>query len=275
MADRRYILFSDLDGTLLDARTYGFDEARPALEAIRSRGIPLIVMTSKTAEETVPYVRAIGPGESYSTENGGAAYLAARQAALPPAGSVREGDYYRFDLGAPAARLIEFLAAFNLRRGAAIQTLRDLTVRQVAALTGLPEEAAGLARLRRFDLPLILPEAGEGLLDDLRAEAGRAGWSVVGGGRFPHLKGRADKGTAFDLLAPFYRTEKESRTVALGDSANDLPMLARADLAVLIPRPDGSLDPGLAEALPAALRAPCPGPEGWAAALLDVFHHGR
>jgi hypothetical protein len=45
------VVFSDLDGTLLDHETYSFDAARPGLDALKSRGIPLILASSKTRAE--------------------------------------------------------------------------------------------------------------------------------------------------------------------------------------------------------------------------------
>jgi phosphoglycolate phosphatase-like HAD superfamily hydrolase len=45
------IVFSDLDGTLLDHETYLFDAAQPALNALKARDIPLILASSKTRAE--------------------------------------------------------------------------------------------------------------------------------------------------------------------------------------------------------------------------------
>lgn len=275
MAGQRYILFSDLDGTLLDARTFDCEAARPALEGLKVRGIPLILMTSKSAEEALDYVRILANGESFSVENGGAAYLAAHRAAAAPPGAIADGGYYRWDLGVSVQRLKAFLQAFNRSRGTSIRTFDDMATEEVAAATGLPPRQAAQARRRRFDLPLIVPSGEEAALDLLSSEAAAAGLAVVGGGMFPHLKGPADKGTAYDRLLSVYASTGEAKAVALGDSANDLPMLARADLAVLMPRPDGSFDPGLRAALPRAVLAPRPGPEGWAAAVLGILRQRR
>ena len=51
MSARRLVIFSDLDGTLLDHQTYSPAPARPALEALRARAIPLVLCTSKTRAE--------------------------------------------------------------------------------------------------------------------------------------------------------------------------------------------------------------------------------
>ncbi len=256
MIDVRYILFSDLDGTLLDAKTYGFAGAEPALAALGStESFPLILMTSKTAEETLGYVRALETGESFSVENGGGIYIAKHRVAVPPPGSIADGAYHRLDQGAPIERLSAFLLEFNHRYGTAIRALTDLTVDEAASATGLAPEEAARALRRAFDLPLLLPPGAESALDDLRAEAEAAGLTIVDGGLFPHLKGPSDKGSAFDLLLPHYRGPGGTRTVALGDSANDGPMLTKADVAVLIPRSDGSWDARLAGAAPES--SPC------------------
>lgn len=50
----RLLILTDLDGSLLDADTYGYEAARPALKSLRDRGIPLIFCSSKTFAEVEP-----------------------------------------------------------------------------------------------------------------------------------------------------------------------------------------------------------------------------
>ncbi|MFB3153818.1 MAG: HAD hydrolase family protein, partial [Candidatus Acidiferrales bacterium] len=42
------IVFTDLDGTLLDHNNYRWEAARPALKQLRARRMPVILCTSKT-----------------------------------------------------------------------------------------------------------------------------------------------------------------------------------------------------------------------------------
>ena len=42
------VIYTDLDGTLLDHHTYSFDAARSTIAALSERGIPVIPCTSKT-----------------------------------------------------------------------------------------------------------------------------------------------------------------------------------------------------------------------------------
>jgi len=45
------VVFTDLDGTLLDEETYSWEAAEPALAMLRERGIPWVMVTSKTRAE--------------------------------------------------------------------------------------------------------------------------------------------------------------------------------------------------------------------------------
>jgi HAD superfamily hydrolase (TIGR01484 family) len=66
------LVFSDLDGCLLDERTYRWDAARPALEALGSRGVPLLLCSSKTRAEMEALAGGLGLAWPFIVENGGA-----------------------------------------------------------------------------------------------------------------------------------------------------------------------------------------------------------
>jgi mannosyl-3-phosphoglycerate phosphatase len=40
---KKIVVFTDLDGTLLDYYTYSFEKAMPALQLLKEREIPLII----------------------------------------------------------------------------------------------------------------------------------------------------------------------------------------------------------------------------------------
>src|SRR5690606_41324218 len=50
---KRYLVFTDLDGTLLNHQNYSFAPAKEALALLKYRSIPLIIATSKTFSEVV------------------------------------------------------------------------------------------------------------------------------------------------------------------------------------------------------------------------------
>ncbi|MFH0812536.1 MAG: HAD hydrolase family protein, partial [Pseudomonadota bacterium] len=91
------------------------------------------------------------------------------------------------------------------------------------------------------------------------------------GGRFFHLLGGNDKGKAVRIVTERYkRSFIRVRSVAIGDSYNDLPMLKEADIAVLVQKPGGFYDESIAN-LPNLVRAPGVGPEGWNRAVLEIL----
>ena len=53
-----YLIFTDLDGTLLDHATYSFNDAKEMLSYLKLNDIPLIIITSKTKHEILKLRRS-------------------------------------------------------------------------------------------------------------------------------------------------------------------------------------------------------------------------
>ena len=84
---------------------------------------------------------------------------------------------------------------------------------------------------------------------------------ITRAGRFFHLTGGSDKGRAARVLMGLFEAAgRRLSSIGLGDAPNDLTMLAAVQQPIVIPRPDRTADPALAEALPGAQVAPRPGP---------------
>ena len=65
-----FLIFSDLDATLLDHHNYSFDDALPALQLIKEKKIPLILSSSKTYEEIINIRSKLGITDPFIYENG-------------------------------------------------------------------------------------------------------------------------------------------------------------------------------------------------------------
>ena len=77
-------------------------------------------------------------------------------------------------------------------------------------------------------------------------------------------------------LCQFLRKKRGPiRSVGLGDSPNDLPMLKAVDLPVVVMRHGGIHDLQLQEGVPHALLASGVGPVGWNAAVLELLADER
>jgi mannosyl-3-phosphoglycerate phosphatase len=254
------LVATDLDGTLLDADTYEFAPARPAIEALRRAAIPLVLCSSKTRAEMAPLAAAIGASGPLVVENGGAI--------VAPGGAV-------LVLGEKRDRLLAELPAVAREAGVRVRSFADMSAAEVAALTRLPEGQAALAMRREYDEPFLVEDAeasDPGVDARLDAAARQRGLKVTRGGRLLHLTGPADKGQA--LRAIVRSAPPDGDVVGLGDAPNDLALLLAATRPIVLPRPDGTIDPELAARLPGAERAPGPGPAGWSAAVLVALSGG-
>lgn len=70
-----YVIYTDLDGTLLDHHSYSHNPALPALKQAKSVDAPVIPVTSKTRAELTKLREAIGLDGPFIVENGAAIYI--------------------------------------------------------------------------------------------------------------------------------------------------------------------------------------------------------
>ena len=85
-----------------------------------------------------------------------------------------------------------------------------------------------------------------------------------------HVMGANDKGEAVRILTELFKTEnRKLRTVGLGDSLNDLPMLKAVDIPIVVQKKNGSYDPRVK--VKGLRKAKKPGPEGWNEEVLKLL----
>ena len=149
-----------------------------------------------------------------------------------------------------------------------------MDVAKIMKMTGLSAEEAARASQREYDEPFVIVGTNS-LVDQatLKEMAKQERCKVLKGGRFYHLIGSSNKGRAVRILKRLYRESRGIRkSLGLGDSENDLSLLANVDVPILVQRVDGSYDPKILEKLPQVIKAPAPGPEGWALSLSEQLH---
>ena len=72
---RRLIVFTDLDGSLLDFHTYSMEAAGPALHRLDELGCPLVIVSSKTRAEVDALTGLPAKPLVFITENGSGVYV--------------------------------------------------------------------------------------------------------------------------------------------------------------------------------------------------------
>jgi len=255
-----FVVFSDLDGTLLDHSTYSWQAAAPALEALKARGIPLILASSKTSAEIVELRAETGFADCPAIVENGAGLLA-------PAGggNVPDDDSVHRDL-------IAALNALPPELRGKFTGFSDWTVDEVANRTGLPPQDAARAAMRRFSEPGLWSGSPA---ERTRFEAllARHGVTARQGGRYLTLSFGASKADRMREIAARYATGDESpRMIALGDAPNDIEMLETADIGVIVTNPHGAPLPELdGEKAGRITRTEKPGPEGWNESVLRII----
>lgn len=261
--DQHLVVFTDLDGTLIDHHTYGIQGSREALRKLVERRVPLVFCSSKTFAEQAHLQAQLGIFQPFIFENGSAV-------ALPP-GFFPEKSYMAtqrvdgYDIvvfaHADAATLRLALAPFGGVRGYA-----DASDVELSEATGLLGEALHRARDRWFTETLLssleVVEAAE-----FQAVLQAAGFTLSRGGRFFTVQSvLVDKGKAVQWLMERFRQTSLQDTLfaAIGDSPNDVPMLEVVDLPFLV---QGSNQSWAPVNLPRLKRMPAVGPTGFSAVV--------
>ncbi len=265
----KLLIFTDLDGTLLDHQTYSFEAAVPALNALIEKDIPLIICTSKTRAEIENVRLELNNADPFISENGGAVFIPKGYFSHPFSSTKEDPEYFIIELGTPYK---EIRVAFNQIKEHIPKDIKgfgDLFPQEVSDLCNFSLKQASLAKIREYDEPFILNEGTA--IEDIQEMASRSNLHITRGGRFYHLMGNNDKGKAVMLLRDIYRKKSELlKTIALGDSQNDLPMLKMVDYPVLVQKPDGIYDPSIN--LDNLILAPGIGPQGWCEAILKILN---
>ena len=255
----RLIIFTDLDGTLLDHDSYSWRPAEQALRRLEASNIPLIFNSSKTLAEISQLHRVLDNRHPFIIENGGGAWI-------PPGyfDQVDEPANPRI-FGKPYTDIIETLALIRTEQQFNFRGFNDMRAGEVAAATGLSEAEANRAKQRCCSEPLIWMDSEQQfdlfcfLLQDHELQ-------VVGGGRFFHVMGETDKGRAMHWLLERFRQSgiDDLTSIALGDSPNDRPMLEQADYAVVVKNRGGHM---MLERTANIIYTHEPGPAGWQTAI--------
>ena len=231
---RKLVIFTDLDGTLLDQDSYSFERALPALRLIRERDVALVLSSSKTRAEIEFLRQKMENGHPFISENGGAIFIPKDYFSFQFPYD-RETDWFFVrELGIFYPQIIEVLNSIKKETGVLIKGFSDLTEKEISSFCGLDLKQAELAKKREYDEPFIV-EGGEKEIEIVRRKIDERGMSYAWGGRFHHILGKNDKGRAVEILKELYENQFFSvLTVGIGDNLNDLPMLSVVDRPVFL-----------------------------------------
>jgi mannosyl-3-phosphoglycerate phosphatase len=225
--NKHYIIFTDLDGTLLD-KNYSYKKALPVLKILRKKKVPIIFCSAKTKSEQEVIRNKLKINHPFIVENGSAIYIPKGYFGKK-VGEVK-GRYEIIVLGVKSEKIRKEIK--KLKKKYKIKGYQDMSDKEVANVTGLNLKNAKLAKMREFGETII--EADKKALEELKKK-----FNVVDGGRFVQVFGKkADKGEAVKILTRMYESFGEVITIGIGNAQNDEKMLKVVGLSAIVKNPD-------------------------------------
>ena len=253
-----WLIFTDLDGTLLDHHDYSFTPATPALEQLARLGVPLILNSSKTPAELSAVSAALGIETTLIAENGSVIE------------NTTTGE--REILGSDYSEICHFLDQLRSTSQFMFSGFHDWSTGEVSQATGLSMAAAKQAKQRLATEPILWQDTDERLTEFERLLSQRR-LQLKKGGRFYHVMGNTDKVKAMHIIADQHQGNKGGfpYIIALGDGPNDRDMLAAADVAIVVDNPDSDTFELPDNSDQIRIFTDKPGPAGWNDAILSLL----
>ena len=266
---RQLLIFSDLDGTLLDHTTYSLEAAKPALNALKLRNIPLIFCSSKTRPEIEIYRELTGNRHPFISENGGGIYVPRDYDTDSFDYDTKTDDYKVIALGTKYDTLVEVLNSIRNDTGIKLKSFSEMKISEISEYTGLDPRLVKLSKMREYDEPFII-FGNDKAAYTIKEEIIGRGFNYTQGAIFHHIMGKNDKGKAVKILLQIFKNRfPDLKSAGLGDSLNDLPMLEVVDIPILVQKPDGKYDQRIV--LDNLIYADGVGPIGWNRSVLELL----
>lgn len=266
---KRYLVVTDLDSSLLD-EDYGYSGAVKALELMQSKGVPLVMNSSKTYAELRNLASELPECIAMVAENGGVVSLLGHSALVDECELADVHGYVNQNLGRSRDEILVVAHGLRKTQGYSFEGFADWQVSDVVQHTGLSIEGATQAMERLATEPIHwhgTDSEWEDFTKALELEQIRA----IRGGRFIHLMGMSDKVIGMKSISKRYQElepDCEWIVIAVGDSENDLAMLEAADIALVVPHHDG---PKIRPKNRNTIYASSVGSTGWGAGIIEIL----
>lgn len=228
---------------------------KSAFQECKERGIPIVLCTSRTFEETHEVRRALGLTDPFIVENGGAIYFRKGHFPATDIPCETKGEFQKVSLGLPYAQATLFLSLIKKLVPSEIVGFSDMPPSALAEDAGLSLEEARRAQRREYDEPFKIMGNAKSTLERIERTVKGSGLKLIQGERYHHLLGGSDQGRAIAVLRKLYQDCYGTPSIAaFGSSASDVPVLANVDRPMVLPTPDGRHYPRFVQHLPEPAR---------------------
>ena len=270
-----FLVFTDLDGSMLDHHSYSYQDALPQLRSLEARGIPVIPATSKTRVEIERLREELGNGHPFIAENGAAVFIPCGYFDKQPPATVERDGYWVHESSRPREHWLRLLAELEQDFAGDFECFHRAGIEGIMRMTNLSRQRAAEANSREYSEP-VKWFGGERDREVFLQHLQSAGAQVLAGGRFLSVCGDCDKGRALQWLRQVYLQSQPAlhcHDLAIGDSLNDSAMLEAAESALVI-RSTVHDFPSL-QRTRGVLYSDDYGPAGWAQGVASWLHLQR
>ena len=251
---KQIIIFTDLDGSLLNKDTFRFDEIEDYFKELVSKDIKIIPNTSKTEAELLDFNNLYKLNLSFIAENGSSIHgLNLIHANLPEKVSLSRPtnqiyEIYNENISSDLKKKITFISKLNIK--------------EQQEIFGLPLDKIELALKRNHSLPIQF-NGNEIEKNEFIKIMNNAGLTVQTGGRIMNICDNVNKSKAMLKTVELIKEKMNDEiiTIGVGDNQNDIDMLRQSNYACLVKNED--FDSSLIN-IDNLIKSTEPSPKGWA-----------
>ena len=190
-----------------------------------------------------------------------------------PQGALWSDGYWCKSFASSRAHWLQLVDRMSKNFEGLFVSFSKMSLDDIADATGLSIEDAKLSSQRQFGEPILFKGDDIERQQFIKALKSR-GATVLEGGRFIHVCGSVNKGNAMNWLTDVIQTQfnlpQKPKTIALGDSGNDIAMLDQADIGIRIRAPKKP-PPVIETPRGEIITSTQLGPHGWAETLSTLF----
>ena len=235
------VIFTDIDGTLLDSYFPDLNKAKKLVEKTLQNGIHLILCSSKTELEQDLIRSNIKLKEPFIVENGGATII--------PLGFFKKSKFnhskkfqnkYVIETGGSSSKIRSLLKKIRTKHKINFKGTSDLSIPELSKITKLSEDYAKRMIKRKYSETIVQIDSKD--MPNFIINVEELGLKVIPGGQYFDITLGNDKGTAAKILIDIFRKEYENNVIffGIGDSKNDESMLSLMNLPILVQKADTS-----------------------------------
>ena len=228
MYSNSYILiFTDLDGTLLNRDNFKFESTKPFLKELKKKNIIIIPNSSKTEDEIIEFNNEANFQFPFISENGSIIH------------NLNFLNHEFPDKIMLAKNIHEIQKIFdkNIRQDlkSKCKVISSLTMSEQTQIFGLPENKLKQVYKRSCTITIIFEGNNEEKLS-LKNILLKNCLDLKDGGRVINLGDRINKADAMKKITQMLETKFKCKpkTIAVGDNHNDLEMLQNSDIPCLV-----------------------------------------